>query len=133
MCIYILNTNSHPSVQYFASKFLKDKLMYDFDQLHPDVIGQTHQELIRIINKYPKASDVVVTNLSLCLVFTYIQYADRVGGILDFLKQTFPNIDTSPSTFQYFFKVLELLPEEITNSKVVIDEEKRQHVLELIE
>jgi hypothetical protein len=120
-------------VQYFASKFLKDKLMYDFDQLHPDVIGQTHQELIRIINKYPKASDVVVTNLSLCLVFTYIQYADRVGGILDFLKQTFPSIDTSPSTFQYFFKVLELLPEEITNSKVVIDEEKRQHVLELIE
>ena len=76
---------------------------------------------------------MMVTNLSLCLVFMYIQYAERVGGVVEFLRQSFVRLWNSPDIFRYYFKVLELLPDEINNSKVVIDEEKRFRVLEIIE
>lgn len=93
-------------MQYFASKFLKDKLMYDFDQLDGLVVERTHQQLIEIIGKYQKASAMMVTNLSLCLVFMYIQYAERVGGIVEFLRQSFVRLWDSPEIFRYYFKVL---------------------------
>lgn len=65
-------------------------------------------------------------NMSLVLVYLYMQEAERLGDLLAFLDghlQSLPN---------YALEVLLLLPEEIDNYKVVIEERKRSYLLEYL-
>lgn len=101
---------------------IKDKLKYDFYQLDEHSLAETHSRLVRAITLIPIPAKPVLSNLSLCLVYLYIHCIDKIGNIMQFFSSTFPT-DSMPegSRFLYFFKYLEMLPEEIHNHGLVID------------
>ena len=128
----MLENDSNEQVRFFTTMILKDKLKYNFYELNDDQkIGQTHTKIVALIRHIVTPSKPVLGNLALCLVYIYIHCIDKIGTIKQFFATTFPS-DAQSSRFLYFFKYLEMLPEEIHNQRVVIDEEARTHVLSLL-
>jgi hypothetical protein len=65
-------------------------------------------------------------NMSLVLVYLYMQEAEKLGDLLVFLETHLPGL------VNYSLDVLLLLPEEIDNYKVVIEERKRNYLMEYV-
>jgi len=64
--------------------------------------------------------------MSLVLVYLYMQEAEKLGDLLVFLETHLPGL------VNYSLDVLLLLPEEIDNYKVVIEERKRNYLMEYV-
>lgn len=113
---------------------IKDALKYSFYELDEGQVADTHAQLVTLIQKIANPSKPVLSNLALCLVYLYIHCIDKIGSVMQFFSATFPNDGntTQGSRFLYFFKYMEMLPEEAHSQRLVIDEEARAHVLNLL-
>lgn len=112
VCLYVLETIEEPTISYFASQFIKDKLKFQFQQLSQADISSTHTKIINIIKKNRNCAKIVTSNLALCLCFLYIHYCKNLGTIVNFFQQTFQmgtqDNQLSPTIYyQYLFKYLD--------------------------
>lgn len=100
-------------------------MKYDYGQLGPEMTGELHNVLLQIIKKNSRADSGTLFNLSFCLCYLYMQEAERIGDLLTYLAMYLGN----HGLLNYVFTILLILPEEVDNPKVVIEERKRNYVL----
>lgn len=92
------------------------------------MVGELHTMLLQILKKNGKAESGTLFNLSYCLSYLYMQEAERIGDLLTYLAMYIGN----HGLLNYVFTILLILPEEVDNPKVVIEERKRNFVLEML-
>jgi hypothetical protein len=129
VCLKVLEQETDPTLLYFSSQFVKDKLKYEFEQLQEQDVRTVHLQIAQIMAKRNDLSKVVAKNLAFALSYIYIHCYTATYSILDFIRMTFYGEDqnAAPSIpyFQYLFRFLECIPCEIESKRFVIDEIKR--------
>lgn len=79
------------------------------------LIRDVHPAVMKFIAANPRPESGVLFNMSMVMVYLYMQEAEKIGDLLAFLNNSVPDM------VNYSFNVLLLLPEEIDNYKVVIE------------
>jgi hypothetical protein len=57
-------------------------MKYDYGQLTPKVFATVHDSILKIAIQHPKPETGMLFNLSLALVYVYMQEAESIGGLL---------------------------------------------------
>ena len=100
---------------------MKDTLRFEFEHIKEieGKIAYIHAGLCTIMNKLKDGlAGASFANLCLCIAYIYINLAASTNvTAIDYLKN-FLAEDSNPN---YFFKILEMIAEEIGDSKLVID------------
>jgi hypothetical protein len=96
-----------------ASKFIKDRLQFNFYGTPESTIVALHEALVRMASQ--KLSVAVVSNLSLAVVFIYMRWFKKIGHLLDYLQSNFG------SHVEFMLQVLGDLPWQLENRVLVID------------
>ena len=121
---------------FIVSLLLRDKFRYGFDKYSDDdSINYLEGMLKSIIKKYSEhPPDTFTTNICVCMICLYIKRSEQLkaqfmeNGILEYFKSFVEGNVCS----DYFYKALELAPEEVGSSKIVMDETQKDRVRHLL-
>lgn len=128
MTLTLLAQETSSEVKSFASSILKDKMKFDYGQLTPELFPQVHQAILELAAANPQPEYGMLSNIALALVYVYMQESERIGGLLEYLSEYLGK----KGLINYVFMILLLLPEEVDNYKVVVEEKKREAILKYI-
>ncbi|KRX09297.1 Armadillo-type fold [Pseudocohnilembus persalinus] len=114
-----------------SAKILKTKLEYDLGQLIENEVQEFTENLIKFIQRISgqKLSRQLISQISQILILSFFHSINQWPDFIQFLQQNFYK---NQQSFSLVYAIYEEMPDQIDNHKIVIEEEKRQKIVEIL-
>ena len=108
------------------TSLIKDKFKFDFEKLEGKSLEEYYGLMVKMCHSLKCDSYPIYSNLALALAYIFFNISTKNDQSLSqFLTPFLPTDHNALYLYNYYYKILEFLAAEIDNSKLVLDEERR--------